>query len=63
MANVQAGSLFPGDAAMKIDGRCHCGFIAYEAEADPEMTGVCHCTDCQTREQVVIGMTPQARQT
>src|SRR5215470_12330195 len=33
---------------MKIDGRCHCGFIAYEAEADPEMTGICHCTDCQT---------------
>jgi hypothetical protein len=25
---------------MKIDGGCHCGFIAYEAEADPEMTGV-----------------------
>src|SRR5262245_3188982 len=41
-------SLSPGDAAMKIDGRCHCGFIAYEAEADPEMTGICHCTDCQT---------------
>lgn len=20
---------------MKIDGRCHCGYIAYEAEADP----------------------------
>jgi hypothetical protein len=39
---------FPGDVAMKIDGGCHCGFIAYEAEADPEMTGICHCTDCQT---------------
>ena len=33
---------------MKIDGACHCGFIAYEAEADPEMTGICHCTDRQT---------------
>jgi hypothetical protein len=33
---------------MKIDGRCHCGFIAYEAEADPEKTLICHCTDCQT---------------
>ena len=33
---------------MKIDGACHCGLIAYEAEADPEMTGICHCTDCQT---------------
>ena len=33
---------------MKIDGRCHCGFISYEAEADPEKTLICHCTDCQT---------------
>lgn len=32
---------------MKIDGGCHCGFITYEAEADPEQTGICHCTDCQ----------------
>jgi len=33
---------------MKIDGGCHCGFITFEAEADPERTGICHCTDCQT---------------
>lgn len=33
---------------MKIDGTCHCGFIAYEAEVDPEQVGLCHCTDCQT---------------
>jgi hypothetical protein len=32
---------------MKIDGGCHCGFITYEAEADPEQVGICHCTDCQ----------------
>ena len=32
---------------MKIDGRCHCGFISFEAEADPEKTGMCCCTDCQ----------------
>src|SRR5215472_10984669 len=32
---------------MKIDGRCHCGFIAYEAEVDPEAVYICHCTDCQ----------------
>ena len=32
---------------MKIDGSCHCGAIAYEAEIDPEMVGICHCTDCQ----------------
>lgn len=33
---------------MKIDGRCHCGFIAYAAEVDPAKVEVCHCTDCQT---------------
>jgi hypothetical protein len=33
---------------MKIDGRCHCGHVTFEAEADPETTTVCNCTDCQT---------------
>src|SRR5215213_7577616 len=33
---------------MKIDGHCHCGYISYEAEADPDNAGICHCTDCQT---------------
>jgi hypothetical protein len=33
---------------MKIDGACHCGSIAYEADVDPEGSRICHCTDCQT---------------
>lgn len=33
---------------MKIDGRCHCGHITYEADLDPAKVMVCHCTDCQT---------------
>ena len=33
---------------MKIDGRCHCGKITFEAEADPATVVICHCTDCQT---------------
>jgi len=33
---------------MKIDGGCHCGYITYEAEADPANAMICHCTDCQT---------------
>jgi hypothetical protein len=33
---------------MKIEGSCHCGYITFEAEADPEKTTLCHCTDCQT---------------
>jgi hypothetical protein len=32
---------------VKIDGGCHCGFIRYEAEVDPEKVMICHCTDCQ----------------
>jgi hypothetical protein len=32
---------------MKIEGGCHCGYITYEAEVDPERTSICHCTDCQ----------------
>lgn len=35
-------------AQMKIDGRCHCGAIAYEAEIDPDHVVLCHCIDCQT---------------
>lgn len=32
---------------MKIDGQCHCGFVTYKAEIDPERVHICHCTDCQ----------------
>ena len=32
---------------MRIDGQCHCGHIAYEAEIDPQRVSICHCTDCQ----------------
>lgn len=32
---------------MKVEGGCHCGAIAYEADVNPEMCGICHCTDCQ----------------
>ena len=33
---------------MKVQGRCHCGKIAYEAEVDPAAVQICHCLDCQT---------------
>lgn len=32
---------------VKIDGQCHCGFVTYEAEIDPDAVLICHCTDCQ----------------
>lgn len=32
---------------MKVHGRCHCGAVSYEGEADPARVTACHCTDCQ----------------
>ena len=32
---------------MHVDGGCHCGYITYEAEVDPDAVAICHCTDCQ----------------
>lgn len=32
---------------MKVEGRCHCGQITYEAIVNPEKVAICHCTDCQ----------------
>jgi hypothetical protein len=36
------------DERDEIDGSCHCGHVTFEAEADPETTTICNCTDCQT---------------
>src|SRR6476661_8709081 len=36
-----------GGVPVMHDGECVCGAISVEAEADPEKTVVCHCTDCQ----------------
>jgi hypothetical protein len=33
---------------MRLDGRCHCGYLSFEAENDPQNVSICHCTDCQT---------------
>ncbi len=43
-----AGRISQGREPMKIDGRCHCGRITFEAEVDPASVSICHCTDCQT---------------
>ena len=32
---------------MRVEGRCHCGEIRYEADVDPDRVAICHCTDCQ----------------
>ena len=33
---------------MKVHGSCHCAYLSFEGEVDPEKVGLCHCTDCQT---------------
>ena len=33
---------------MKIEGVCHCGAIAWEADVDTAKASICHCGDCQT---------------
>jgi len=45
---------------MRIDGRCHCGAISYEAEVEPETTGICHCTDCQALTGTAFRVTVKA---
>ena len=32
---------------MRVHGSCHCGYITFTSEGDPERTVVCHCRDCQ----------------
>jgi hypothetical protein len=44
------GKLIPSrdrDTTMHIEGGCHCGHITFEAEVDPDMVSICHCSDCQ----------------
>lgn len=30
-----------------IEGGCLCGAVTYSSPAEPVMTAICHCTDCQ----------------
>jgi hypothetical protein len=45
---------------MQIDGGCHCGYITYEAEVDPDKVSICHCTDCQILTGSAFRVTVQA---
>jgi hypothetical protein len=31
----------------KLDGSCLCGQVTYSCDAEPIVTAVCHCRDCQ----------------
>jgi hypothetical protein len=49
---------------MKVEGRCHCGAISYEADVDPERVTICHCTDCQALTGTAFRVTvPAPRET
>ena len=41
---------------MKITGGCFCRAINYEADVDPEMVAICHCTDCQINSGTAYGV-------
>jgi len=45
---------------MKVDGKCLCGFLTYEAEVDPEAALICNCTDCQTLSGSAFRVTVEA---
>lgn len=47
---------------MRIDGRCHCGYITYEAEIDLEKVMICHCGDCQTLSDSALRTVVLARE-
>lgn len=32
---------------MRITGRCLCGSVSYQGEAEPRIQGKCYCTDCR----------------
>jgi len=45
---------------MHVDGACHCGAIAWEAEVDPSVVSACHCHACQTLTGTVFRLTVNA---
>ncbi|MEM8973072.1 MAG: GFA family protein [Pseudomonadota bacterium] len=41
---------------MKVDGRCLCGSVTFEAHVDPATAAICHCTDCQQNSGTAYGV-------
>jgi hypothetical protein len=39
---------------MRVEGRCLCGAITYEAEVVPGTVSICHCADCQRQSGTVF---------
>jgi hypothetical protein len=32
---------------MKVEGTCHCGYVRFVADVDPDSAVICNCADCQ----------------
>jgi hypothetical protein len=48
------------DAATAMTGRCLCGGVTYDIQAEPVVQAVCHCADCQRQTgspySVIVGV-------
>jgi len=51
-----AGCAIDKERIMKVEGSCHCGAIAYEAQVEPGRIFICHCADCQMQSGSVFRM-------
>ena len=47
---------------MKVEGACHCEFVTFAAEVDPESAAICHCTDCQALTGSAFRATVRSRE-
>ena len=55
MAGIPVSGL-EGSLARTYTGRCQCGAVGYEINADPMMVYACHCTICQRESGSAFGM-------
>lgn len=40
----------------QLDGRCLCGSVSYSSTAEPAMTAICHCKDCQRQAGTALSI-------
>ena len=46
---------------MKVEGTCHCGYVTFVAEVDPDTAALCNCTDCQALSGSAFRTTVRSR--
>ena len=42
---------------LTLNGKCLCGSVQYSCEAEPIVTAICHCTNCQRQTGTAFSMT------